>query len=182
MNNASEVIAFVKMSEDDVPRITPIVAEAFSKAVLEALGEEKAKMHDEAFNDNALMQAAFAEEMDAYIIVINGIESGVAFVKVNLAEQAYSLELFCISQQHHSQGVGARVWFELENMYPNAKTWETTTPTFAIKNVNFYVNKCKFHIVELLDAVKIAQDIGDDNLYTSAPDYRYSFRFQKKMN
>jgi hypothetical protein len=110
--------------------------------------------------------------------VIDDNESGIAVLK-EFAENSYSLELFSISPQHSGGGVGLRVWNEVEKLYPNATVFETTTPTFAIKNVNFYVNKCKFHIVELLDSVKIAQETGEHNPYMDAPDFRFNFRFQK---
>jgi hypothetical protein len=181
MSKANETITFVKLTEGDVPRITALVAETFEKAVLDTLGPEKAKAQGEMFGDDALLHEAFAEGVDAYIIVVDCKESGIAVVKGNLAEQSYSLELFSISTQHHSQGIGVRVWNELEKLYPDAKMWETTTPTFAIKNVNFYVNKCKFHIVALLDMAKIAQETGEDHPFANDEDFRYNFLFQKKM-
>jgi hypothetical protein len=181
MNQANETIKFVKMTEGDVPKVAAMVADTFEKAVLDTLGEEKAAMQREAFGEEALAEMVFGEGMDAYIIEIDGAESGIAAVKGNPAEQFYSLELFSISQNHHSRGIGLRVWIELEKLYPDAKTWETTTPTFALKNVNFYVNKCKFHIVELLDMDKIAEAAGEENPYAGAEDFRFNFRFQKVM-
>lgn len=181
MSQLNEAIKFVKMTESDVPRVAAMVAETFEKAVLDALGEEKAAMQREAFGDDALAAMVFGEGMDAYIVEIDGVESGIAAVKGNPTEQFYSLELFSISQKHHSRGIGLRVWNELEKLYPDAKTWETTTPTFALKNVNFYVNKCKFHIVELLDMDKIAKETGEENPYAGAEDFRFNFRFQKMM-
>ena len=36
----------------------------------------------------------------------------------------------------------------IEKMYPDTKIWETETPVFSIRNHNFYINKCGFHIVK----------------------------------
>lgn len=35
-------------------------------------------------------------------------------------------------------------------MYPNTKIWKTCTPYFDKRNIHFYVNKRKFHIVKYL--------------------------------
>jgi hypothetical protein len=180
MNSGNENIALVKLTDGDIPRIIPIVTDAFEKAMIEALGEEKAKMHSEAFGGNDFEEAAIGDKVDSYIIVVDGNESGIAVIK-EFAENSYSLELFSISQQYNGKGIGVRVWHKVEELYPNAEVFETTTPTFAIKNVNFYVNKCKFHIVELLDMVKVAQESGESNPFEGLDDFRYNFRFQKKI-
>ena len=49
-----------------------------------------------------------------------------------------------------SKGIGQKIWKEIESLYPNTKTWETCTPYFDVRNIHFYVNKLKFHIVELI--------------------------------
>jgi predicted acetyltransferase len=180
MNNANKNVALVKMTEVDVPRIMPLVANAFEQAMIEALGEEKTQTYSEAFGGEDMGASAFGDKVDSYIIAIDGNESGIAIMK-EIADNMYSLELFCISPQHNGKGIGLQVWNKIEELYPNAEVFETTTPTFAIKNVNFYVNKCKFHIVELLDMVKIAQQTGEPNPFADAEDFRFNFRFQKKM-
>ena len=47
-----------------------------------------------------------------------------------------------------SKGVGWKIWKEIEELYPNTEVWETCTPYFDKRNIHFYVNKKKFHIVE----------------------------------
>lgn len=180
MIQTNQSIALVKMTEGDVTRITPIVTEAFEKATLEIFGEEKAKMQSQMIDDDALRQSAFDNKTDAYIIVIDGNESGIAVLK-EFGKNAYSLELLSISPQHQSKGTGLLVWNKIEELYPNAEVFETTTPTFATRNVNFYVNKCKFHIVEMLDMEKIARETGEENPFAGDEHFRFNFRFQKKM-
>jgi GNAT superfamily N-acetyltransferase len=180
MNNANGNIALVKMTKSDAPRIMPLVAHAFEQAMIEALGAEKATEYNEAFAGKDLGETAVGDKVDSYIIVIDSNESGIAIMR-EIAENSYSLELFSISPQHNGKGIGVKVWNKIEETYPNAEVFETTTPTFAVKNVNFYVNKCKFHIVELLDMVRIAKETGEPNPFEGADDFRYNFRFQKKM-
>ena len=47
-----------------------------------------------------------------------------------------------------SKGIGQMIWKELEKLYSNTEVWETCTPYFDKRNINFYVNRLKFHIVE----------------------------------
>ena len=39
----------------------------------------------------------------------------------------------------------------IEKLYPNTEIWKTCTPYFDKRNIHFYVNKLKFHIVEYLN-------------------------------
>ena len=48
----------------------------------------------------------------------------------------------------------------IEEKYPETKIWETCTPYFEKRNIHFYVNKCKFHIVEYIKENNI-EVIGD---------------------
>ena len=47
-----------------------------------------------------------------------------------------------------SKGIGQTIWKEIEKLYPNTEGWETCTPYFDKRNIHFYVNRLKFHIVE----------------------------------
>ncbi|GAA0071155.1 hypothetical protein UT300003_26790 [Clostridium sardiniense] len=43
------------------------------------------------------------------------------------------------------------MWKYIESKYPNTKKWTTETPGFSKRNHNFYVNKCGFKIVKILN-------------------------------
>jgi len=62
------------------------------------------------------------------------------------------LELLFVSPDVHSKGIGFAAWQAVEKIYPEIKVWETCTPSFETRNIHFYVNKCKFHIVEFFNA------------------------------
>ena len=47
-----------------------------------------------------------------------------------------------------SKGIGQMIWKEIEKLYPDTEVWETCTPYFDKRNIHFYVNRLKFHIVE----------------------------------
>lgn len=61
------------------------------------------------------------------------------------------LELFYIKSDRLDRGIGYSAWLEIEKRYPQTKTWTTVTPPCLMRNVNFYVNKCGFHIIRLDD-------------------------------
>ena len=61
------------------------------------------------------------------------------------------LELLFISSDCIDRGIGYRAWLEIEKRYPQTRTWTTITPTDLTRNVNFYVNKCGFHIIRVDD-------------------------------
>jgi hypothetical protein len=61
------------------------------------------------------------------------------------------LELFFIKANRLDRGIGYNAWLEIEKMYPQTKTWTTVTPPCLMRNVNFYVNKCGFHIIRVDD-------------------------------
>lgn len=61
------------------------------------------------------------------------------------------LTLLFVDPTCFNQGIGYRAWREIEKRYPRTKTWTTETPTFLMKNVTFYVNKCGFHIIKVKD-------------------------------
>jgi len=61
------------------------------------------------------------------------------------------LALLFVDPACFDKGIGCRAWLEIEKRYPQTKTWTTETPTFLMKNVVFYVNKCGFHIIRVKD-------------------------------
>lgn len=50
------------------------------------------------------------------------------------------------------QGIGKFMWLSIESLYPDITVWKTCTPYFEKRNIHFYVNVCKFHVVEFFNA------------------------------
>ncbi len=54
--------------------------------------------------------------------------------------------------------------------------WETCTPYFEKRNIHFYVNKCKFHIVEFYNDFLQDQSITEDQKeLNEGPDEMFRF-------
>ncbi|MFQ8979668.1 MAG: hypothetical protein ACLR6I_03215 [Waltera sp.] len=78
-----------------------------------------------------------------------------------------------------SKGIGKKIWFELEEMYPGTKVWETCTPYFDRRNIHFYVNVCGFHITEFFNEKHPMPDTPDDFV---GDGNEGMFEFEKQMN
>lgn len=98
----------------------------------------------------------------AYRIVWENIKVGGIVVKIDNKTHYNYLKLFFISSNYHNKGIGFAAWKALEEMYPETKVWETCTPYFEKRNIHFYVNKCKFHIVEFYNEFLQDQSITED--------------------
>lgn len=119
--------------------------EAFEVAVIEKYGSEFKGLVPP---DESIEKSFNEPGAEIYNILYDDIVIGGVVVVINEKTQCNSLDLFFISPQYHSLGLGFAVWEAIEAMYPGTKVWETATPYFEQRNINFYVNKCGFHIVE----------------------------------
>ena len=111
------------------------------------------------------------------------IKVGGAIIKINHKTQRNSLELFFIYAGCHSSGIGLAAWKAIETQYPETQVWETVTPYFEKRNINFYVNKCGFHIVEFFNPAH--RDPNVKNGEVGGMDKKvgqYFFRFEKTLS
>ena len=79
----------------------------------------------------------------------------------------------------HNKGYGQIAWNLIENSYPETIVWETCTPYFEKRNIHFYVNRLKFHIVEYYNSKNPDPNMPND--YTDSEDFDGMFRFEKVM-
>lgn len=56
-----------------------------------------------------------------------------------------------VDPDYQGKGIGTRIWRFIEENFRDTKIWRTETPGFAKRNHSFYVNKCGFHIVEIVN-------------------------------
>lgn len=106
-----------------------------------------------------------AEGAAAYKAVVDGEMVGGAIVVIDEKTQRNSLDFLFVKYGVQSRGIGKAIWFALERLYPETKVWVTCTPYFDKRNIHFYVNVCKFHIVEFFNEKHPdphdPQDFGD---------------------
>ena len=105
--------------------------------------------------------------------------TGGAVLAIDEKTRCNVLELFFISPEHHSRGIGHAAWLAIEAAYPDTRVWRTITPYFEERNIHFYVNKCGFRIVEFFNPHHIDPDLPHDD--THQPGTEKYFLFEKIM-
>lgn len=84
----------------------------------------------------------------AYMMIDNNEILGGSIVTINNETNENILDFMFVKVGVQCKGIGQQIWKEIETLYPDTKLWETCTPYFDVRNIHFYVNKLKFHIVE----------------------------------
>lgn len=163
---------------DELPQFTTKIQEAFAIAVKEKFG------FDEPIPSTQEVLSSFQKTGSAtYNIMADGKCVGGAMLIIDENTQHNSLELFFISPERHSHGLGLAAWQAIEAKYPDTVVWETITPYFEQRNIHFYVNKCGFHIVEFFNKYHTDPNIfcPEDANGEMVPGTDAFFRFEKKM-
>lgn len=125
---------------------------------------------------------ASIDEMDAeaYRIIIGDIKLGGAVIKLDGSDRG-CVDMLFVSPRAHDCGIGSAAWEAIENLHPHVRVWETVVPCCEKQNINFYVNRCGFHIVELLNS-RCPNPYYDYKARTAAErEYDDVFRLEKVM-
>ena len=123
------------------------VQEAFQKGYEDYFG----KCEETIIPEKDIMMSYNTKGAKTYVMEEKGQIVGGAIVVINEETNISNLHILYVKVGCQSKGVGFAIWNEIEKLYPNTKIWKTCTPYFEERNVNFYVNKCKFHIVEFIN-------------------------------
>ena len=123
------------------------IQEAFQKGYEDYFG----KCEETIIPKNDIMESYNAKGAKAYVMEDEGGIIGGAIVVINEETQHNDLHILYVKVGCQSKGVGFAIWNEIEKLYPETKVWHTCTPYFDERNINFYVNKCKFHIIEFIN-------------------------------
>lgn len=130
---------------------------AFKYGALVEFGERDDHIDDdgEIISRRTIERCMDEADNETYRIVADGRKVGGVILKINPETCHNHLELFFVSPEEHSRGIGYAAWQAVERLHPETKVWETCTPYFEKRNVHFYVNKCGFHIVEFHNAYHV---------------------------
>ena len=149
-------IVVSQMEKEDIAQFKIDIQEAFQKGFEEVYGESEGQILPEKDIDQSLN----AQGSVAYKAVIDGEMVGGAVVVIDESTQHNHLHLLYVKHGVQTKGIGYTLWSEIEKLHPETKIWETCTPYFERRNIHFYVNKCKFHIVEFQ---REFEDEGDES-------------------
>lgn len=101
-------------------------------------------------SDNEFLESCRLDGAETFFIYLDNKEIGGATIIVR-PTNINSLELFYILPLHENKGLGTLVWKAIEKRYPKTIIWRTITPYFEERNINFYINKCGFKIIEFFN-------------------------------
>lgn len=171
------MVTLEPMKEEDKSEFKQKIQEAFGIAVAENFGPTEPIPFDKELEED------FAAPDNVSLVILNdGKKVGGAIVKINPETQRNSLELFFIYSGVHGKGLGLAAWKAIEAKFPETKIWETVTPYFEKRNINFYVNKCGFHIVEYVNKHHRSRDERfNREMEHDVPGAKDFFRFEKVM-
>lgn len=177
MSSKSLNITLKPLREEDKNEFKNKIQESFGIALKENFNTQETIPSDQELDE------AFAAPNNESFCIFNGNQKvGGAIININSKTLHNSLELFFIYAGKHSSGLGLAAWQAIEKLYPQTKVWETVTPYFEKRNINFYVNKCGFHIVEFCNKHHICQNehyIQENS--EDIPGTEEFFRFEKTM-
>ena len=152
------VFKLVPVEPGEIRQYKLDMQEAFQKGFENVFGKTDAIILPEKDID----QSVNAEGSAVYKAVVDGEMVGGAVVIINESTQHNHLDLLFVKNGVQSNGIGKKIWFELERIYPNTKVWETCTPYFDKRNIHFYVNVCGFHITEFFNEKHPMPDTPED--------------------
>ena len=105
--------------------------EAFQKGFEDVFGKTDAVILPEKDIDQSLN----AEGSAVYKAVVDGEMVGGAVVIINESTQHNHLDLLFVKNGVQSNGIGKKIWFELERIYPNTKVYSYAGRTRGLKDL-----------------------------------------------
>lgn len=168
------VISLRKVLENEYPAFVKDLQNAFSVAVVENFGSDEIVPPEED-----ILSSINAEGAETYAIFADGKNVGGVVLKINGETNVNYLDLFFIRTDCHNKGVGLAAWKAIEKRYPDTVKWRTITPYFEQRNINFYVNKCGFKIIEFFNSRHKDPDMPPSQI--GDPAQETYFLFEKEM-
>ncbi len=125
--------------------------------------------------ENDIDRSLSAKGSIAYKAVLDNQIVGGAIVVIDKKTNSGHLDFLYVKHGEQGKGIGKFMWFEIEKLHPDIKVWETCTPYFEKRNIHFYVNVCKFNVIEFFNAYH--KDPNDPKaFYDDENDGMFKFR------
>ncbi|MBR5370881.1 MAG: GNAT family N-acetyltransferase [Oscillospiraceae bacterium] len=167
-------MVLLPLEQADIPQFKADMQEAFQLGYEAEFGKSEEQILPEQDIDRSLS----ADGAAAFKAVENGKMIGGAIVQIDAETQHNSLDFLYVKYGVQSRGIGRAIWSAIEHRYPDTAVWHTCTPYFEKRNIHFYVNICKFHIVEFLWEHHPSPDSPEDFIGDGGEGM---FEFEKQM-
>lgn len=91
----------------------------------------------------------YTKSNDIYWIYFQDVNVGGVILDINTKTNKNVVEILYINADMQGEGIGSKIWSEIECQYPNTKIWILITPYFEKRNISFYLKKCDFVITDI---------------------------------
>ena len=146
-SDETRVLFLRKLTESDLPVLTPIMREAFDED--SAIHLNGAKGGPPGYDNGDFLRKWFLHpKATPYVIMLGDRPIGAVNLWIHSDGNNFLGCLF-LDPAYENQGYGLRVWHMVEALYPKTVSWKTETPIFSHRNHNFYINKCHFKCVRI---------------------------------
>lgn len=153
---ASKSIIFEPIIEEDITQLTDIMTRAFDKDTQQFLGDEKGG--PPGYDTGVFIRKwAIESPTESFKIRQDGHVIGAVIVRIH-DNHENRLGCLFIDPELHSKGIGLKIWQKVEERYPLTKKWTTETPGYSKRNHHFYINKCGFKVVKILNPFDIREE------------------------
>lgn len=152
----SGTLTFPEFNADDIQVMSRIMKRSFDEDTRIHLNKEEGGPPGYA-NGDFLKKWALHKDSTAFKIELGSKPIGLCIVWI-FPNNENMLGTIFIDAKHQNQGIGLQVWKHVEQTYPETNIWRTETPGFSKRNHNFYVNKCGFCIVKILNPGNLLEE------------------------
>jgi len=152
---------------------------AFKYGAITELKENELDVDGEIISRETINSSIDDINCDTYRIMDDGKCVGGIIVKIDKETNHNALEILYINPVNHNKGYGQKTWELIEKMYPSTLILERCTTYFEKRNIHFYVNKLKFHIVEYYNYKNPDPNMPDD--FKEGDEFDGMFKFEKVM-
>jgi len=152
----NEKLIFETIVEGDIEPLTEIMRRAFDDDTRRYIGDEKGGP-DGYDNGEFIKKWALNSPSQSFKVLLNDKLIGSVILWINEDGNNFLGNIF-VDPIVQNKGIGLIVWKYIESQYPNTKKWMTETPGYSKRNHNFYVNKCGFKIVKIVNPGKLKEE------------------------
>ncbi|MBU3113074.1 GNAT family N-acetyltransferase [Clostridium lacusfryxellense] len=145
-----EKLIFEPIVEEDIEPLTEIMTRAFDDDTKRHIGDEKGGP-DGYDNGEFIKKWALNSPSQSFKVLMNDKLIGSVILWINEDRKNFLGNIF-VDPSVQNKGIGLIIWNYIETKYPDTRRWITETPGYSKRNHNFYVNKCGFKIVKILNA------------------------------
>ncbi len=142
-----EYLSFKKCEAEDIHDVAALMRPIFKDELTMYHLEDK---NFKKFDEEKLLQKYILEyKAEAYCIYMDNKLKGLVLYWVNAKENCGLLGEIYITKDIQNCGVGQLIWKFVLSKNPSIKKWRAEAPLFAKRNLNFFVNKLGFKVIEI---------------------------------